>query len=281
MKISKFEESKKLKSVEESSELTSFCDSLKRNKTLKERVLNSDTVTETNMRRLSLFCEEIDKFEREFVDPVRMTTSSVSLAAATLDRSRRFRKHHSASPLCFPATSQNRFLTSGNSNAERTRLEEMNKNFSTVRETRMNAINKNYFSSDSVASGCDSGAFSRESTPDLSLSSSLTESAPLDPPPRACHAPSHNDLSAIEGGRGLAFLSSTPRKPLRSQSARMPERLVSAVRRSHTTLAPASLSSIKLPQLDNSLSRLPATVSRAGCSADCRTRVTVNGFCYH
>ena len=87
MKISKFEGNKKLKSVEENSELTSFCDSLKRNTTFKDRVLKTNTVTEMNMRRLSLVCDEIDKFEREYVEPVRMSASSLSLAA-TLDRPR-------------------------------------------------------------------------------------------------------------------------------------------------------------------------------------------------
>ena len=265
LKISKFEGNKKLKSVEENSELTSFCDSLKRNTTFKDRVLKTNTVTEMNMRRLSLVCDEIDKFEREYVEPVRMSASSLSLAA-TLDRPRprnmnnNLKKHHSAT-LC-PA-----------SEPPSSRLDEMNK----------------YFSSDSVASGYDSGAFSRESTPDLSLASSL-DTPPCGPPPIIAEDCENNevqtsthkttdDRSSIGSGANcgpsgaLAFLSSTPRKPLRSQSERLPHKQVTAVRRSHTTVYGDSESWTH--------SRVPATVSRAGCSDDCRARVTVNGFCYH
>lgn len=264
LKISKFEGNKKLKSVEENSELTSFCDSLKRNTTFKDRVLKTHTVTEVNMRRLSLVCDEIDKFEREYVEPVRISASSLSLAA-TLDRPRpssgnnNLKKHHSAT-LC-PA-----------SESPSSRLDEMNK----------------YFSSDSVASGYDSGAFSRESTPDLSLASSL-DTPPCGAPPLIAEdcennvvqtsTPQTDDSSSIRSGPtcgpsgALAFLSSTPRKPLRSQSERLPHKQVPAVRRSHTTVYGDSEGLTH--------SRLPATVSRSGCSDDCRVRVTVNGFCYH
>jgi len=261
LKISKFEGNKKLKCVEENSELTSFCDSLKRNTTLKDRVLKTNTVTEMNMRRLSLVCDEIEKFEREFVEPVRISASSLSLAA-TLDRARprnNMKKHHSANLLPAPEESSSR-------------LNEMNK----------------YFSSDSVASGYDSGAFSRESTPDLSLASSL-DTPPCGASPSItgdCEnnvvqtsSPQTDDQSSI-GSRAhcqpsgaLAFLSSTPRKPLRSQSERLPQKQVTSVRRSHTTVYGDSESSAH--------SRVPARVSRAGCSDDCRSKVTVNGFCYH
>jgi len=259
LKISKFEGDKKLKSVEENSELTSFCDSLKRNTTFKDRVLKTHTVTDINMRRLSLVCDEIDKFEREFVEPVRISASSVSLAA-TLDRAPRLRnslkKHHSATLLDPPSSS---------------RLDEMNK----------------YFSSDSVASGYDSGAFSRESTPDLSLASSL-DTPPCGATPITTEDCENNIVSQTslsrteEDGDDRShcdpqedaprnFLSSTPRKPLpRSQSERLPQRQVASVRRSHTTV---------YGDLENF--QIPATVSRASCSQDCRSRVTVNGFCYH
>ena len=249
-----------MKSVEENSELTSFCDSLKRNTTLKDRVLKTHTVTEMNMRRLSLVCDEIDKFEREFVDPVkRISASSVSLAA-TLGRAPRprnsLKKHRSATLLEPPSS----------------RLDEMNK----------------YFSSDSVASGYDSGAFSRESTPDLSLASSL-DTPPCGATPIITEDSENNivvqtslsrtqekedDPSKCDPQEAAlrVFLSSTPRKPLpRSQSERLPQRQVASLRRSHTTVYGDS-ETFQLP---------PATVSRASCSQDCRSRVTVNGFCYH
>ena len=260
LRISKFEGDRKLKAVEENSELTSFCDSLKRNTTLKDKLLNKDTVTETSMRRLSLVCDEIDKFEREFVDPLRLTASSLSLAASSASSAR-----------ARPRTTVAKHRSCAGSMS---RLQEMN---------------AKYFSSDSVTSGYDSGAFSRESTPDLSLTSSLTDtsepppSLPRNPPPT--EDAENNSLAAeiatprllpceaappsvcSEAAQLPNLLSSTPRKAARSQSERLPARCGPLVRRSHTTTATSS--------------RLPATVSRAGCSADCGARVTVNGFCYH
>ena len=262
LRISKFEGDRKLKAVEENSELTSFCDSLKRNTTLKDKLLNKDTVTETSMRRLSLVCDEIDKFEREFVDPLRISASSLSLAASS-----------SSSAHARPRTTLAKHRSCAGSMS---RLQEMN---------------AKYFSSDSVTSGYDSGAFSRESTPDLSLTSSLTDTS--EPPPSLPHSnppptedAENNSLVAeiatprmlpceaappsvcSEAARLPHLLSSTPRKAARSQSERLPARCGPLVRRSHTTTATSS-------------SRLPATVSRAGCSADCGATVTVNGFCYH
>lgn len=217
------------------------------------------------MRRLSMVCDEIDRFEREFVDPVRLSASSLSLATSynTVSKTSRtkLKKHHSTN-IC-PAPSQ---------------LEKMN---------------KKYFSTDSVTSGYDSGAFSRESTPDLSLSSSLTESC--DNPSASHEVDSENN---IQPGQEEGFLqldnesvvssvhlssrihnqmlSSTPRKPHRSQSERIVPLMakVPAIRRSHTTHFSDS-DSLALSK------KFPKTISRAACSADCKAKVTVNGFCYH
>ena len=262
LKINKFESSNKLKCVEENSELTSFCDSLKRKTTFKEKMLNKNTVTQENMRRLSMVCDEIDRFEREFVDPVRLSSSSLSLATSChTTRPARLRKHHSTT-VC-PQPSQ---------------LEKMK---------------KKYFSTDSVTSGYDSGAFSRESTPDLSLSSSLTESQ-CD---SAAVSEANNNITEetrdtdhseavmkfdAESVKSVEtnllsktnLISSTPRKPLRCQSERVvgDSPRVATVRRSHTT---------SLSHPESMSKRFPATVSRAACSPDCKAKVTVNGFCYH
>ena len=229
--------------------------------------MNKDTVTEANMRRLSMVCDEIDRFEREFVDPVRLSASSLSLAtsynAVTKTSRTKLKKHHSTN-IC-PAPSQ---------------LEKMN---------------KKYFSTDSVTSGYDSGAFSRESTPDLSLSSSLTESCgnPVALPSHEVDSENNIGPEQEEGFLQLdnesiassvhlssriqnQMLSSTPRKPHRSQSERIVPMMakVPAIRRSHTTHFSDSDSFILSK-------RFPQTISRAACSADCKAKVTVNGFCYH
>merc|ERR1712002_1134827 len=87
---------------------------------------------------------------------------------------------------------------------------------------------KKFFSTESITSGYNSGTFSRESTPDLSLSSSLPEESQRD---------SENNLIIAEEIKiddenkpakkiiirdHLKFLSSTPRKPFRSVSERIP-----------------------------------------------------------
>merc|ERR1719471_570908 len=152
LKISKFDESPKLKSVEENSELTSFCDTLKRNRTLKDKVLNKNTVTETSMRRLSIVCNEIERFEREFVEPVRKSSSSLSLFNSTVgsEASQVVRKHSSVVRIPGMAGLAGK-----------------------------GKMSWKYQSTDSVStlatSGYNSGGLSRESTPDLSLRSSITE----------------------------------------------------------------------------------------------------------
>ena len=254
LKISKFGTCNKLKSVEENSELTSFCDSLKRNTTFKDKVMNKDTVTESNMRRLSMVCNEIDKFEREFVEPVRISASSLSLSTSSYGH---------------PQPRKPRYG--------------LQKHLSTNLDTHLKEMRNKFLSSDSVTSGYDSGAFSRESTPDLSLSSSLTDSSEqrdlennlVDAPKSLINFESANINSVSTENQNLT--TSTPCKPRRSLSERVQtqQTKVPLIRRSHTTTNTDTESLVAM------MKKYPAIVSRVGCSSDCGATVTVNGFCYH
>ena len=259
LKITKFDESTKLKSVEENSELTSFCDTLKRNRTLKDKVLNKNTVTETSMRRLSIVCNEIEKFEREFVEPVRKSSSSLSLFNSTLgssDAAQIIRKHSSVARL--PGL------------------------------TGKGKMPWKYQSTDSVStlatSGYNSGGLSRESTPDLSIRSSSTETPPVaqtDGDHQKLSHPEKNPFRASSNLRKKPFCS-TPRKPKRSLSEKLasgcPQGNVLRLRRSHTTTC-VDLADL----LGSKSSSSPAQhiYISLGCNTDCQSKVTVNGLCYH
>ena len=259
LKISKFDESTKLKSVEENSELTSFCDTLKRNRTLKDKVLNKNTVTETSMRRLSIVCNEIEKFEREFVEPVRKSSSSLSLFNSTVgsEAAQVIRKHSSVARLPgLPGKGKMAWK---------------------------------YQSTDSVStlatsatSGYNSGGLSRESTPDLSIRSASTETPPVtqtDGDHQLSH-PEKRECQASSKLRKKPFCS-TPRKPKRSLSEKLASRCpggnVLRLRRSHTTTC------VDLADLLASKSQSPAQniYISLGCNTDCQSKVTVNGLCYH
>jgi len=254
LKISKFPQcNKKLKSVEESSELTSFYNSLKRSTTFKDKILKKENITDSNMRRLSSVCNEIDKFEREFVEPVRKFTSSLSLVTSS-------------------------YAPSGSEGSSYQGNEDTD-----LLKKRLHGKKKKFFSTESITSGYNSGTFSRESTPDLSLSSSLPEESQRD---------AENNLIITEEMKiyenkpakkvfikdHLKLFSSTPRKPLRSVSERIPlkSEKCTVLKRSQT-IATDFMNSEK----SNRQSPIPAFVSRAGCSEDCKAAVTVNGFCYH
>ena len=262
LRISKFDESTKLKSVEENSELTSFCDTLKRNRTLKDKVLNKNTVTETSMRRLSIVCNEIERFEREFVEPVRKSSSSLSLFNSTggSEAAQVVRKHSSVAML--PGLAGLAGLPG------------------------KGKMPWKYQSTDSVStlatSGYNSGGLSRESTPDLSIRSSSTDAPVTQPdgdnqklsPPEKIECPRTSNL------RKKPFCS-TPRKPKRSLSEKLASRCPpgNLLRRSHTTTC---------GDLDHHLvskRRAPAPAQHiyisVGCSTDCQSKVTVNGLCYH
>jgi len=252
LKISKGDESTRLKIVEENSELTSFCDTLKRNRTLKEKMLNQQTLTETSMRRLSIVCNEIEKFEREFVEPVRKSSSTISLAFNSTTSSQGMRKHSSVNVL---------------SVAEK--------------------MPWKYLSSDSVAtSGYSSAGLSRESTPDLSLRSEVLTETDVEQDKKD----KSTDFQINSSNSRNKPFCSTPRKPKRSLS----EKLVSRpnqhnfIRRSHSTTT-ACGDSRRQRQSDCGDSRRQRQSGHQpqhifislGCSGNCRSKVTVNGLCYH
>ena len=215
--------------------------------------MRKDTVTESNMRRLSMVCDEIDKFEREFVEPVRISASSLSLSTSSYGQ---------------PQPRKQRYG--------------LKKHLSTNLDTHLKEMRNKFISSDSVTSGYDSGAFSRESTPDLSLSSSLTDSCEqrdlennlVDAPKRLINLESSTINTVSTEDHNLT--TSTPCKPRRSLSDRVQtqQTKVPHVRRSHTTSNTTS-ENLMLSK------KFPAIVSRVGCSSDCGATVTVNGFCYH
>ena len=258
LKISKFDESTKLKSVEENSELTSFCDTLKRNRTLKDKVLKKNTVTETSMRRLSIVCHEIERFEREFVEPVRKSSSSLSLAGAF-----------------------NRTTASGEA-------EVMRKHSSVTRLPGSGKMPWKYLSTDSVStvatSGYNSAGLSRESTPDLSIRSNITEASgsQTEGDIQQLSQPEKTELQRSSVLRRKPFCS-TPRKPKRSLSEKLVSRCPPGhpLRRSHTT----TCGDLEHHQLSKRRPSPPAPAQHIyislGCSTECQSKVTVNGLCYH
>ena len=252
LRISKFDESTKLKSVEENSELTSFCDTLKRNRTLKDKVLNKNTVTETSMRRLSIVCNEIERFEREFVEPVRKSSSSLSL-----------------------------FNSTGGSEAAQV----VRKHSSVARLPGLPGKGKmpwKYLSSDSVStvatSGYNSAGLSRESTPDLSLRSASTETpvSQTEGDHQKLSPPEKMEFQTMSNLRRKPFCS-TPRKPKRSLSEKLVSRCArgDVLRRSHTTTCGDLGSQRRSPPPAQHI------YISVGCSSDCPSNVTVNGLCYH
>ena len=257
LKISKFDESTKLKSVEENSELTSFCDTLKRNRTLKDKVLKKNTVTETSMRRLSIVCNEIERFEREFVEPVRKSSSSLSLAGAFNSRV-----------------------------GSREEGEVMRKHSSVTRLPGAGKMPWKYLSTDSMStlatSGYNSAGLSRESTPDLSIRSNSTEasSSQTDGDSQKLSQPEKTELQTTSVLRRKPFCS-TPRKPKRSHSEKLVSRCPpgNPLRRSHTT-ACGDLQHLLVSKRRSSAPAQHIYIS-VGCSSECQSKVTVNGLCYH
>ena len=268
LKISKFNESSKLKCVEENSELTSFCDTLKRNRTLKEKMLNKNTVTETSMRRLSIVCSEIEKFEREFVEPIKKSPSSLSLAfnSTAVTTSTHVMRRHSASV---------NVLAAGEN------------------------LPWKYLSSDSVAtSGYSSAGVSRESTPDLSIRSEAPTETEAEHE-KTSQSKKSTDLQINSSNRRKPFCS-TPRKPKRSQSEKVVSRCSQQhfIRRSHTTATACrdmeqmatwrQSASTSTSSNTSNTSNTSSTSSKpqqifinVGCSVPCQSQVTVNGLCYH
>ena len=254
LKISKFDESNKLKCVEENSELTSFCDTLKRNRTLKEKVLNKNTVTETSMRRLSIVCSEIERFEREFVEPVKKTPSSLSLAFNT-----------SAGSAASHAMRRHSASVAALAGAEK--------------------IAWKYLSTDSVAtSGYSSAGLSRESTPDLSLRSEAVTEAETEEE-KVSQTEKSSEFQINNSSLRRKPFCSTPRKPKRSHSEKLVSRCRESnfIRRSHTTAtACGDLEQLVSRSKSSPTSPLPQHIYiNLGCSADCKSKVTVNGLCYH
>jgi len=259
LQISKFSEcSKKLKSVEENPDITSFYKTLKRSTTFKDKLLRKENVTDSNMRRLSSVCNEIDKFEKEFVEPVRKFTSSLSLVTST-------------------------YAPSGSDGSSYQNPDDT----TNLLKKRVHEKKKKYFSTESMTSGYNSGTFSRESTPDLSLSSSLPEESQTDAENNLIISKDINDIEdehnpdktfVIEDHLNLKIISSTPRKPFRSVSERIPLKTVKCtVLKRSQTIATSFVKSEKFYKR----SQVPAFVSHAGFSSDCKAVVTVNGFCYH
>ena len=116
------------------------------NKTVLEDIEEAESVT----RRLSIVVNEIEEFEREFIYPMKSVSSSNISEASRPRRTKR----------STPKASNKYYSTT------------------TLGSSKLGSIF--HSSTDSVYSEHDSGAYSRESTPDFSLMSSITDvSEPL------------------------------------------------------------------------------------------------------
>ena len=116
-----------------------------------ENVLEDIKETDSNMERLSVVVNEIEEFERQFIHPMNKSVSSLSISETS--RQRRYKTSHSKW--------HNKYNSSNNLESSKARR-------------------KFHSSLESVISDYDSGAYSRESTPDFSLMSSIPDvSEPL------------------------------------------------------------------------------------------------------
>ena len=116
-----------------------------------EKVLEDIKEADSAVKRLSVVVNEIEEFERQFIHPMNKSASSLTLSESS--RQRRYKTSHS---------------------------KWHNKYSSTNTLESSKASRKFHSSLDSVISDYDSGAYSRESTPDFSLMSSITDvSEPL------------------------------------------------------------------------------------------------------
>ena len=116
-----------------------------------EKVLEDIKETDSNMERLSVVVNEIEEFERQFIHPMNKSVSSLSISETS--RQRRYKTSHSKW--------HNKYNSSNNLESSKARR-------------------KFHSSLESVISDYDSGAYSRESTPDFSLMSSIPDvSEPL------------------------------------------------------------------------------------------------------
>ena len=252
-----------------------------------EDIQEADSV----MKRLSTDEDEIERFEREFVIPMNKSVSSSNLRDA--QRQRR---------------------------PKRSQLRGLNKYYSTdaVGTSKLGRMQKFYSSSDSVISEYDSGAYSRESTPDFSMKSSLTDaSEPLVSPRLVMmmdtnknmeHADNadndtgedsprvsidiqiqdkviHNKKNNFERFANYPPRDSWPvtKDGLFSSTPKLPN-TKPVLYKSQSLLWTKTPIILKRSTTSVGFSRsMPVSMATrtVRCSVDCRSQVTVNGLCFH
>ena len=236
-----------------------------------EDIQEADSV----MKRLSTDEDEIERFEREFVIPMNKSVSSSNLRDA--QRQRR---------------------------PKRSQLRGLNKYYSTdaVGTSKLGRMQKFYSSSDSVISEYDSGAYSRDSTPDFSMKSSLTDASEPLVSPRLVMA-SNNDTNEVNPSASIVSTEIYHRKNNFDRFANFPPKDSQPVTKDNLFSSTPKLQN-KKPVLSKSQSLLwtktPIILKRSTtsvgfsrsmpvsmatrtvrCSVDCRSQVTVNGMCFH
>ena len=294
LKISKFGSNLSLNRVVENTECAlnkkiseHFSEHNKDN--LKGRVLEDIDEADSAMKRLSIVEDEIERFEREFVIPMNKSVSSSNLSEAP--RPRRPKRSH---------------------------LRGLNKYYSTdsVGSSKLGKMRQFYSSSDSVISEYDSGAYSRESTPDpdFSLKSSMTDTSEPLVSPRLVITSNKNIANAdnvvkdtnednpkvsivIEiqntdhktnnfdrfAKQTLSDYQSVTKDDLFSSTPKLLTRKP-VLSKSQSLLWTKTPTILKRSTTSVGFSRsTPVSMATrtARCSVDCRSQVTVNGMCFH
>ena len=247
------------------------------------RVLEDIHEADSNMKRLSIVVNEIEQFEKEFVHPMKKSVSSFNISETA--RQRRPQEHQ---------------------------LRGLNRYFSA------NILGRSRFhsSTDSVISEYDSGAYSRESTPDFSLVSSFTDvSEPLVSPGLVMSF-NNKIIEGVASTEGTSNLLNLPdlAEIFEEEQTDRPVTFTEVVfantyrtkfdrfeKYSHgdsrsveqTNLFSSTPKLNKRPGLSKSQSLLlpktPTVLKRSktsvgfswACAVNCDSEVTVNGLCYH
>jgi hypothetical protein len=189
LKISKFGSNSSLNKGMENTEFLSSKENLdylpgNSRESFNGRVLEDIDEADSAMKRLSIVVNEIEQFEREFVIPMTKSMSSSNISETSKQRRQKVLQP-----------------------------KRMSKYYST------NTLGSKRFhsSSDSVISEYDSGAYSRESTPDFSLMSSITDvSEPLVSP----------SLVMSYNAQKVDNIDGSDNKPKVSPNIRMDEKLL-------------------------------------------------------